>query len=89
MDFVESLRRKAASLNRTIVLPEADDVRMLEAAGIIRDQGIATVILLGNQATVNEQLAAAGVPAEGRRQVVSEAAGLPKSSDLTAKTSET
>jgi phosphate acetyltransferase len=65
MDFVESLRRKAAPLGRTIVLPEADDPRMLQAAGIVRDQGIATVILLGDQNTVHEGLARLGLDAAG------------------------
>jgi len=65
MEFVESLRLKAASIGKTIVLPEAGDPRMLQAAGIIRDLGIATVILLGDPDTVNAGLAAAGVTAEG------------------------
>jgi phosphate acetyltransferase len=65
MDFVESLRRKAAPLNRTIVLPEAADSRMLEAAGRIRDEGIATVVLLGDPATVGQDLEDRGVKADG------------------------
>jgi phosphate acetyltransferase len=48
MEFVPSLRRKAAALNKTIVLPEGQDERMLRAAGQIRDLKIAQVALLGD-----------------------------------------
>lgn len=65
MDFVESLRRNAAPLGRTIVLPEAGDPRMLEAAGIVRDQGIATIILLGDQTRIQEGLAGLGIDTDG------------------------
>ncbi len=65
MEFVESLRRKAATLNRTIVLPEAADGRMLEAASVIRDEGIATVILLGDPQTVIQGLDQLGIGSAG------------------------
>ena len=65
MDFVESLRRKAAPLQRTIVLPEAGDRRMLEAAGRIRDEGFASVILLGHPESVGQDLAQLGIDSAG------------------------
>jgi len=65
MDFVENLRRKAASLHRTIVLPEAGDQRMLEAAGRIRDEGFATVILLGSSESVGQGLDQLGIDSTG------------------------
>jgi len=65
MDFVDSLRRKATSLNRTIVLPESGDPRMLEAAGRIRDGGIATIILLGQPETVGQGLDQLGIDPAG------------------------
>ncbi len=65
MDFVQGLRRKAAELNRTIVLPEAHDERMLLAAGIIRDEGFAQVVLLGDEETVTAGLKAQGVDPAG------------------------
>ena len=49
MEFTKSLRIKAAALNRTIVLPEAHDPRMLAAAGQIRDEGFARILLLGDE----------------------------------------
>ncbi len=65
MDFVQGLRRKAAELKRTIILPEAWDERMLKAAGIIRDEGFAKVVLLGDEAVITGKLQELGVPAEG------------------------
>ena len=38
MDFIASLRARAASLGKTIVLPESIDDRTLQAAGRIRDE---------------------------------------------------
>lgn len=54
MEFVRQLRRKAAAVEKTIVLPESADERMLDAAAIIRDQNVAKVILLGNPDAVSE-----------------------------------
>ena len=65
MEFVDSLRHKAALLNRTIVLPESGDPRMLEAAGRIRDEGFATVILLGQRESVSHGLDQLGIDPAG------------------------
>ena len=69
MEFVQSLRRKSASLNKTIVLPEADDPRMLAAAGCIAQEGIAQVILLGPSDRVEAGLTEQGVD-PGRLTVI-------------------
>ena len=61
MEFTQSLRNKAATLNKTIVLPEAGDERMLQAAGRIRDEGFAKIILLGNADEIGAGLAAHGI----------------------------
>ena len=65
MDFSGNMRRRAAAAGRTVVLPEAEDERMLRAAGIIRDEGIAAVILLGDQERIESGLATLGVAAAG------------------------
>lgn len=65
MDFVQSLRQKAAALNKTIVLPEGQDERMLKAAGQIRDEGFAQIALLGNAADLNRRLSELGIAPEG------------------------
>lgn len=65
MDFTASLRQKAAALHKTIVLPEAQDERMLRAAGRIRDEGFARVVLLGDQADVEGRLQGLGIDPAG------------------------
>ena len=65
MEFVRQLRRNAAALGKTIVLPEAWDERMLHAAAMIRDEAIATVILLGDPATIADDGRALGVDLAG------------------------
>lgn len=47
MDFIASLRDKAASLRKHIVLPEGDEPRMLHAAKMIEDIGMAEITILG------------------------------------------
>jgi len=65
MDFVQGLRDKAAKLNRTILLPEAHDERMLKAAAAVRDQGFAKIVLLGDEQTIAGALEALDLKAEG------------------------
>ena len=65
MDFTASLRQKAAALHKTIVLPEAQDERMLRAAGRIRDEGFAQVVLLGEQAELEGRLRGLGLDPAG------------------------
>jgi len=45
---VESITRRAVQLQKRIVLPETDDLRVLQAAPIIRDRKYARLTLLGN-----------------------------------------
>ena len=50
--YIKSLVIKAKKLNKTIVLPEGEDERVLTAAHIIAEEKIAKVILLGVEADV-------------------------------------
>jgi phosphate acetyltransferase len=61
MDFTQGLRQKAAKLDKTIVLPEATDDRMLEAAHIISNEGFAQIILLGPIETITSRMAELGL----------------------------
>ena len=65
MDFIRQLRRKAAALHRTIVLPESGDERMLRAAAILRDEDIAGVFLLGEAEDIRSRMAGLGLSADG------------------------
>lgn len=46
MNTVENIRQQARSRQKTIVLPEYDDARVVEAARIIEKEGLAKVLLL-------------------------------------------
>ncbi|MDR0849337.1 MAG: phosphate acetyltransferase [Propionibacteriaceae bacterium] len=50
--FQYELMTRAGADLRTVVLPEADDDRILTSAAIIKQRGIANLILLGDEATI-------------------------------------
>ncbi len=52
MSFIESIKQRAKQDIKTIILPEAEDKRVLEAASKVIAQGFAKVILLGNKAQI-------------------------------------
>lgn len=54
MNFIEEIRAKAKKNNRTIVLAEGTEERTVKAAGIISQEKIANIILLGNEKEVRE-----------------------------------
>lgn len=53
MNIINRIKERAKSNIKTIVLPEADDIRTLKAARIITDEGFAKVILVGDYDTVD------------------------------------
>ncbi len=58
---MENLRRRAAAHPRTIFLPEADDDRTLEAAGILHAQGLARVGLVGQPGRIQARVESLGL----------------------------
>ena len=46
--YMTSLKRRAASKPQKIVLPESDDLRMLQAADRILADGLAIPVLIGS-----------------------------------------
>lgn len=56
MNFIEKIKEKASMDVKTIVLPEADDIRVLKAAEIISKEKFAKVVLIGNEEEVNKLL---------------------------------
>ena len=52
MSFIENIKQRAKQDIKTIILPEAEDKRVLEAASKVIAQGFAKVILLGNKAQI-------------------------------------
>ena len=53
MDFLQDTWNKARKLNKTIVLPETNDIRTLKATEIISKSHLAKIVLIGNEADIN------------------------------------
>lgn len=49
MSFIEEIKEKARKSMKTVVLPESTDIRVLEAARKVTDEGFAKVVLIGNR----------------------------------------
>lgn len=49
MSFIENVKERAKSNIKTIVLPEATDIRTLEATNIVLKEDFAKIILVGNK----------------------------------------
>lgn len=65
MSFIEDVKKKAKANLKTIVLPEAEDKRTLEAAQQIKKEGFAKLILLGNKETVEKDARNYGLDLSG------------------------
>jgi len=63
--FLNEVIEKARKQERSIVLAEGDDVRVLRAAEILRRRDVCRVTVLGNLAAVHELAAAHGVDVSG------------------------
>ena len=54
MSFIEEIKNRAKEDIKTIILPEAEDKRVLEAASKVIKQGFAKVILLGDEEKIKD-----------------------------------
>ena len=54
MGFIDTLKERAKANVKTIVLPETEDKRTLAATEKILKEGIAKVILVGNEEAVKK-----------------------------------
>ncbi len=52
MDFIEQVKQKAKSNRKRIVLPEASDLRVVQAANTVLQEGFCDIILIGNKAEI-------------------------------------
>ena len=50
--FLDKISDRAKKLNKTIALPETDDIRTLQATAKILERGIANIVLIGNEAEI-------------------------------------
>ena len=67
MSVIETIRNKARADVRKIVLPEGDEVRTVEAASILKREGMAEPILLGDPAAIRRTADSIGADVSGIR----------------------
>lgn len=65
MDFMSKMKELAKSNRKTIVLPEGDEKRNLEAAVTIAKEGYANIVLLGEEAKIKEEANKLGLDLSG------------------------
>ena len=61
MNFIQEICNKAKRLQKTIVLPETEDARVLKAAELISKSRLAKIILIGNAAEIKQVPGAEGI----------------------------
>lgn len=62
MSFIDKIKAQAKKSIKTIVLPEADDERVLMAARACTDEKFAKIILIGNENNIKEHTKKINVP---------------------------
>lgn len=67
MSFIDDVKARARVEKKTIVLPETEDVRTLYAAAKVLKEGVASLILIGNEELVKKKAADGGFDIEGAR----------------------
>ena len=65
MGFVDLLKERAKKSIKTIVLPETEDMRTIEATDKILKEGVAKIILIGNEEEINKKAAEGGFDISG------------------------
>lgn len=79
MSLINQIKAKAKANKKTIVLPEGADPRVVEAAAIIAKEGIANLVVLGNEEEIKKVAAEKGADLTGVNVID------PMTSDKTAK----
>ena len=65
MGLIDSIKENAKKQLRTIVLPESEDERVLQAAQIVLTEKTANIVLIGSEEKVKSDAAACGANIEG------------------------
>jgi len=71
--FLDRICERAKADKKTIVLPESNDIRVIKAASMVLQRGIANVVLVGNEKSIKET--AAGIDISGAEIVDPENSG--------------
>lgn len=61
MSFIEQIKSLAKADKKTIVLPEVSDMRTLEAAHIVLQEGFADIILVGDEQEIRAKITESGM----------------------------
>ena len=69
MQFIEKIKQRAKNDIKTIILPEAEDKRILEATSQVIKQGFAKIILIGNKEKIESNAKKYGFDISGARIV--------------------
>ncbi len=70
MNLLKSIKENAKKSPQRIVLPESDDERSLKAADIILEEGIANIILIGNDEKIKNEAEKLGLRNLGKAGIV-------------------
>ena len=54
MNIIDRIKERALENKKTIILPETEDIRTLKAASLVKREGFADVILIGNDKEIND-----------------------------------
>lgn len=54
MTFIDKIKEEAKKDIKTIVLPESEDLRILEATQMVIEEGFANIVLIGNPEEINK-----------------------------------
>ena len=65
MSFIENIKQRAKKNIKTIILPEAEEIRTLEATKIVLEEGYAKIILLGNEEKIKNKAKENNISLEG------------------------
>lgn len=65
MDFIEYIKERVRPIQKKIILPEASDERVLKAASLIKEDGFATIVLVGDKASIQNHAAECGFDIDG------------------------
>lgn len=79
MSFIDQIKQRAKQDIKTIVLPEAEDIRILKATEITLKEGYAKVVLIGNEEEIQAKAKTNGINLEGAKIIN------PKTSKKTAE----
>ena len=69
MSFIEEIKQRAKQEIKTIILPEAEDIRVLKATEKVIKEKYAKIILIGNEENILEKAKTNEVNIEGAQIV--------------------